>query len=72
IGFVTLGLSTQAGGAQQPSPAALFAVSILWLFVLGGSLVSLILAIVYALKAMRGQWAEYPLVGRWAKRVAGV
>ncbi len=72
IAFVTFGLSTQAGGDQQSAPATFFVVPIFWLFILGGSILSLVLAIVYAIKAMRGQWAEYPIVGRWAKRVVGV
>ena len=71
LGFVFMSLSSQGSGAGQPSPFFLV-LPILWLFAMGGSVMSLVLAIVYALKAMRGQWAQYPLVGGWAKRVAGV
>ncbi|MGH9530973.1 MAG: DUF4870 domain-containing protein [Terriglobales bacterium] len=72
VAFVFLALSTQGGSTQQPTPIVFFALPVIWLFALGGSLLTLILAIVYALKAMKGQWAQYPLVGGWAKRAAGV
>jgi uncharacterized Tic20 family protein len=72
VGFVFLTLSSQQGQVHQPTPVAFFAFPIIWLFALGGSVLTLILAIVYALKAMRGEWAEYPIVGKWARRVAGV
>jgi hypothetical protein len=29
------------------------------------------LAILYGIKAGRGEWAAYPIVGRWAMRLAG-
>ncbi len=72
VGFVFLGLASQGSSTQQPPPVVFLALPIIWLFALGGSLMTLILAIVYALKAMRGEWAQYPIVGAWAKRAAGV
>ncbi|MCI0353517.1 MAG: DUF4870 domain-containing protein [Acidobacteria bacterium] len=72
VGFVLLGLSSQAGGVEQPTPVLFLALPIIWLFALGGGVLTLVLAIVYAIKAMKGQWAQYPLVGGWAKRAAGV
>ena len=71
VGVVFLGIASQEGGSQQP-PAVFLALPFIWLFALGGSVMTLVLAIVYALKAMRGEWAMYPLVGQWAKRAAGV
>ena len=44
---------------------------IYWLVIMGGVVVSFILGIMYCLKAMRGEWAGYPLIGRWAKRIGG-
>jgi uncharacterized membrane protein len=38
----------------------------------GGWLTTLVLAIVHGIKAHNGEWAEYPVVGRWARRLAGV
>lgn len=34
-------------------------------------IVNFVLAILFGIKAGRGQWAEYPLLGRWARRVVG-
>jgi uncharacterized Tic20 family protein len=72
VSFVFLGLSTQGSGVEQPSPVMFLVVPVIWLFALGGSVLTLVLAIVFAIKAMRGQWALYPLVGGWAKRAAGL
>ena len=72
VSFVLLAVSTQGSGSQQAPPAVFFVLPIIWLFALGGSVMSLVLAIVYALKAMRGEWAQYPIVGKWAKRAAGI
>jgi hypothetical protein len=33
---------------------------------------NLFLGIFYGIKAGRGEWAEYPLIGRFARRIAGV
>jgi|SRR5690348_2163866 len=62
------------GKTAPPSdfPFAIFgAFMIYWLVMMGGVVVSFILGIVYCLKAMRGEWAGYPLIGRWAKRISG-
>ena len=72
LGFVFLGLSSQAGGADQPSPVFFLAVPIIALFVMGAGPVTLVLAIVFAVKASQGQWSRYPVVGGWAKRTLGV
>ena len=44
---------------------------IFWLLCMGGFAISMTLAIVFCLKAMRGEWAGYPVIGRWARRAAG-
>ena len=48
----------------QPPPAFVFFVPLVWLFWGGGWVVNLILGIVYGLKANRGEWAGYPILGR--------
>ena len=50
--------------AQQPPPAALFFFPLIWVFWMGGWVVNLILGIVYGIKANRGEWAGYPIIGR--------
>ncbi len=71
LGFVFLGLASQAAGADQPSPVFFLAVPIIALFAMCAGPVTVVLAIVFAVKASQGQWSQYPLVGGWAKRVAG-
>jgi uncharacterized membrane protein len=50
-------------------PAAIFAfVPVLWLFIMGYWVVILVCVIVFSIKAGRGEWAEYPLLGRLARK----
>ena len=30
---------------------------------------TIVIAVIYSIKAGRGEWAEYPVVGGWARRV---
>jgi len=74
--FMVAIVSTLSGQGKpaDPShfPVALFvAMPLVWLLAMGGFAVSMTLAIMYCLKAMRGQWAEYPVIGKWARRIAG-
>ncbi|HEV2315618.1 MAG TPA: DUF4870 domain-containing protein [Candidatus Acidoferrales bacterium] len=57
---------------NQPFPIAVFIVMpIFWLFMMGAIAISLTLGIMYCLKAMRGEWAAYPVIGRWARKIVG-
>jgi uncharacterized membrane protein len=38
---------------------------LLWLFAIGGWIANVILGLVYGIKANRGEWAGYPIIGRW-------
>jgi uncharacterized membrane protein len=29
----------------------------------------IVFAILYAIRAGRGEWAEYPIIGRWARQI---
>ncbi len=42
---------------------------IFWLGMMGWWVFVLVVAIVYGIKAGRGEWAEYPLLGRWARSI---
>ena len=54
------------GGPGQPPPLALFgAFGVVWLLVIAGGVLNVILGIVYAIKANRGEWARYPLIGNF-------
>jgi uncharacterized membrane protein len=59
--FGTMASMPQQKTADAPFPTALF--------VVGGFATSLTLGIVYCLKAMRGEWAGYPLISRRAERI---
>ena len=60
-------LHSPHGVPQQPGappPAFVFFFPLIWLFWGGGWVVNLILGIVYGIKANRGEWAGYPILGR--------
>lgn len=67
-------VAMRAGAGSSHAPPLLFMVlfPLLWLLIAGGWVVTLVFAIVYGIKSMRGEWAEYPLFGGWARRIAGV
>ncbi|HVO58259.1 MAG TPA: DUF4870 domain-containing protein [Dongiaceae bacterium] len=51
-------------GAGGPPPPAFFGIfGVVWLFGFGGGILNLVLGIVYAVKANRGEWARYPFIG---------
>ncbi|MGC1617736.1 MAG: DUF4870 domain-containing protein [Candidatus Acidiferrum sp.] len=51
--------------ATQP-PAAFFLVfPFFWLFWMLGWVADVILGIMYGIKANRGEWAAYPIIGKW-------
>lgn len=58
-----------AGGRPEPPFAFMCMFPFLWLFIMGYSVMIWVIAIVYAIKASRGEWAEYPLLGRWARNI---
>jgi uncharacterized Tic20 family protein len=59
-----------AGNKNAAPPVGIFLMfPFLWLFIMAWWVFTVVLAIVYAIKAGRGEWAEYPLLGRWAKRI---
>lgn len=53
---------------NAPPPGIFFLMPLLWLFFMGAWVLVLVLAIVYAIKAGRGEWAAYPVFGAWARR----
>ncbi len=53
-------------------PAGMLGLAVpVWLLCLGGWALLVALEIVFGFKAYRGEWAEYPIIGRWARRLAG-
>jgi uncharacterized membrane protein len=67
--FTTLFVSGASKPAGNP-PVGLFLVfPILWLLLMGTWITGFIIVIVYAVKANRGEWAEYPVVGKLARKL---
>jgi len=55
----------QHGGDKgAPPPAFLLVIPLVWLGFMGAWIFVLVVAIVYAIKAGRGEWANYPIIGR--------
>ena len=71
--LVMIGTAATQGGSGHPSgppPVAFFVtfglIGILWM---GVWVLTLVLGIVYTIKATNGEWAGYPLIGRWARHI---
>jgi len=70
--LVVLGIVTSATTANHGSPAGAFLFILIPFFWIGWFalwIVTLVWAIVYGIKASRGEWAEYPVVGRYARQI---
>jgi len=50
---------------SQVPPAFVYVFPFIWLGFMGGWVVNVILGVVYAIKANRGEWATYPVYGKW-------
>jgi uncharacterized protein len=76
--WVTVILSTvfsSAGkaAANQAPPVALFVgMGFVWLGFIGVYFSNILLGILFGIKAGRGEWASYPLIGRWARDIVKV
>jgi uncharacterized membrane protein len=60
-----------AEGAKGPAPpAGIFVlIPLVWLGFMGAWVLTLVLAVVYSIKASQGEWAEIPLLGPLARRL---
>lgn len=63
-----------SAGKSQAGPPPLFFLlfPLVWLAAMGGWVTMLVAAIVYAIKAGRGEWANYPVLGRLARQVLNI
>jgi uncharacterized Tic20 family protein len=62
-----VGVFHEISHPHNPStfPAFFLLFPLLWLFAVGGWVANVILGVVYGIKANRGEWAGYPIIGRW-------
>jgi len=58
-----------AAGNNSLPPAFVVLFPLVWLGMMGWWVFILVVAIVYGIKAGRGEWAEYPVLGRLARRL---
>jgi uncharacterized Tic20 family protein len=60
----------QSGGNSPASPLAIFLMfPLIWFGFIGMFVLMLVIAIVYGIKASRGEWAEYLIIGGIARRM---
>ena len=69
--WITMIFATIAHGTAKNGPPPLFFIfmPIIWLGWMGMWVVMLVIAIVYGVKAGRGEWAEYPVLGRLSRKI---
>jgi uncharacterized membrane protein len=61
---------TQAASHSNAPPPMMFVfLPLIWLLWMGGWVALLVIAIVYGIKAGRGEWAKYPVIGNWVARI---
>ncbi|MHB8503483.1 MAG: DUF4870 domain-containing protein [Candidatus Acidiferrales bacterium] len=64
--FATVFSSAPGGHTANQPPTAIFLVfPLFWLFWMLGWVANVILGIMYGMKANRGEWAVYPIIGKW-------
>ena len=61
-------VSGGAGGAGTMPPVFVVVFPLLWVGIMGGWVLNLVLGIVFGINASHGEWARYPLLGRWTLR----
>lgn len=59
----------QGPDKSAPPPALFILMPVIWLGFMSAWIVMLVVAILYAIKAGRGEWAAYPILGRLARRI---
>ncbi len=61
-------VAAQGGHPKPEPPVAMFVfMPFMWLIMFGLYVLILVLTILFSIKAGKGEWAEYPLLGRLAK-----
>ena len=67
--FVTIAQKAPEGAHAAPPTAFFFVFPVVWLGFMGMWVFMLVIAIVYGIKAGRGEWAAYPVIGPIARRI---
>ena len=69
FGVFVVAAALAPGGRDALPPEFYFLMPVLWLSWMGMGVVVLLAGIIYGVKAGRGEWAEYPFLGRMARRI---
>jgi hypothetical protein len=69
--WIPIMVSQPGPGSHRPPIAFFVGFLSLWLLGMGAVVLNLVLGIVYGIKANNGEWAGYPIIGRWARRFSG-
>jgi uncharacterized Tic20 family protein len=56
---------TEATHSQGPPPVIFVFMPLIWVMAMGGWIGNVILGILYGIKANQGEWAAYPIIGKW-------
>lgn len=68
--FSTIFSSIAKAAPNQAPPVAVFAgIGLIWLLLMAVYLSNILFGILFGVKAGRGEWASYPLSGRWARHI---
>jgi uncharacterized protein len=68
-GMIMLVVNIVVAPAEQRHPGPPIGFFVMWFVCMALGFAALVLAIVYAIKASHGEWAAYPVVGGWARRM---
>jgi uncharacterized protein len=65
--FMNMAHNGGSGNPHSPAPPPGFFIffPVLWLFGMGGWIANVVLGIFFGIKANRGEWAPYPIIGKW-------
>ena len=72
VGVFAMMAHLPAGKSAPPPPAFFLLMPLIWLGWMGMWVVMIVMAIVYGIKAGRGEWAEYPVLGRLARKILNI
>ena len=71
--FTTMLTSFASNPNPQAPPLAIIVMfPVIWLAMMGGWVLMIVLTVLFSIKAGRGQWARYPLLGGLAMRILGI
>jgi uncharacterized protein len=69
ISGILLTILTSHASNHSPPPAVFVILPLFWLGFMGIWVTTIVIAIVFSVKAGRGEWAEYPVLGKWARQI---